>query len=117
MQLMMIKINGNELIEHNFDNAAKIFLSTAAHPMHTTTAHNFHRLNLRHHHLTGKKMRRLQTDVHLTTGLSSDYKWGNVWGWTENTPPLAYDPQTTTDSVKVAPAPLSPILLLSLLLA
>jgi hypothetical protein len=47
MQLMMIKINGSELIEHNFDNnAAKIFLSssTAAHPMHTTTAHNFHRL-------------------------------------------------------------------------
>jgi hypothetical protein len=36
MQLMMIKIDGSELIEHNFDNAAKIFLSTAAQPTHTS---------------------------------------------------------------------------------
>jgi hypothetical protein len=50
-------------------------------------------------------MRRLETDVHLTTESPYDYKWGNVWGWTENTPPLAYDPQTTTDIVKVVPSP------------
>jgi hypothetical protein len=77
---------GSELIEHNFNDAVKIFLSTSAHPMHTTTAHDFYCLNLRHHHLTGQKMRRLQTDVHFTTGSPSNYKWGNVWGWTENTP-------------------------------
>jgi hypothetical protein len=88
-------------IEHNFENAAKIVLSMAAHPTHITTAHKFHRLNVRHHHLTGKKMWRLQTGVPLTTRSPSNYKWGNVWGWMENIPPLAYDPQATTDSVKV----------------
>jgi hypothetical protein len=44
-----------------------------------------------------KKMRRLQTDVHLTTGLASDHRRGNVWGWTENTPPLAACLRSSSD--------------------
>jgi hypothetical protein len=35
-------------------------------------------------------------------GPRSGYIWGNVWGWTENTTPPAYDPDATTQQgVKV----------------
>jgi hypothetical protein len=100
-QLMIIKINGRVVQEHDFDASAKTYFSPHLLLLpHTTPSTSPPKdLNLAAHTRIWKKFRNVEVDIAYRDGPRSGYRWRNVWGWTKNTAPLAYDTDATTQGV------------------